>query len=68
MGKNLRSIAEPDLITTALAARRLGVSLTMVRQLIHSGEIRGHKIGRAIRVDPVSLEEYLERSRIGSSR
>lgn len=43
------------------AAEQLGVSLTTIKALIRTGEIRSVKIGRARRVPLDALQEYVSR-------
>lgn len=42
------------------AAAALGIGLTKLKEMIHSGEIRSVKIGRLRRITKSSLEEYLQ--------
>ena len=66
--KTVRAVSQSDLITTKQAYTRLNISPTLLRSLIHSGEVIAYRIGKVYRVDSASLDAYLERSRIGSSR
>ena len=44
------------------AARRLaGLSRTKLYRLAKTGEIKGARIGRSVRINRASLEEYMER-------
>lgn len=54
-----------DLVMVKEVAQRLRLGLTKVYDLAHKGEIRAYKMDGAVRVDPASVDEYLERSRMG---
>lgn len=50
-------------VTVAEAARRLGCATSTVRELVNSGRLRGHRIGkgdnpRGIRISARSIEAY----------
>ena len=49
------------LLTVAEVARILSVSTSLVYRLIQSGELPAIQLGRAIRVRPAELEQYLAR-------
>lgn len=51
-------------IPIAEAAAEIGVSPRTVRGLLERGEIRGHRVGRAVRVYLESLEDYQRRNEI----
>jgi excisionase family DNA binding protein len=43
-------------------AKRLSISKSMAWKLVAYGQIRSVRIGRAVRVRPADVEEYLARS------
>jgi excisionase family DNA binding protein len=43
------------------ARRLVGLSRTTLYRLIKIGEIKGARIGRSVRINRASLEEYMER-------
>lgn len=50
-----------DYISTAEAAKRLGVNVQRVRKLISEGRITSRKIGRDHLVDPASVAAFKPR-------
>ena len=50
---------EPDLVSLAIAAERLGVSVKTIRRRISDGTVRGYRVGRLIRVDMEELRRSL---------
>lgn len=50
---------EPDLVSLAVAAERLGVSVKTIRRRISDGTVRGYRVGRLIRVDMEDLRKSL---------
>ena len=52
-------------LTTAEAARELGVSDARIRQLAAAGELRGEKRGRDWFIDAASVEERKGRNENG---
>ena len=48
-------------ITIEAAAREMAVSPDTVRALLRRGELRGHRVGRAIRVYAESLGDFQRR-------
>lgn len=42
------------------AARLYGVSLDTIRRAINTGQLRAKKVGRVIRVDEKSLEDWFK--------
>ena len=50
---------EPDLVSLAVAAESLGVSVKTIRRRISDGTIRGYRVGRLIRVDMDELRKSL---------
>jgi len=51
------------LLTVRDTARRLALCEKSVRTLIGSGELRAVRIGRAVRVSPLDLADFIERAR-----
>lgn len=54
---------EPEFITVASIATRLGVSKMTVYRLINNGELAAIKIGRTYRVPTKAFEQFLEDSK-----
>lgn len=50
---------EPALVSLAVAAERLGVSVKTIRRRISDGTVRGYRVGRLIRVDLDELRKSL---------
>jgi excisionase family DNA binding protein len=48
-----------QLISTAKAAERLGVSPNTGRSLIAQGLIKGYKVGRLIKLDSEAVENFI---------
>jgi excisionase family DNA binding protein len=53
-------------LTYAEAQTVCGLGRTTLWKLLSSGEIRAARVGRAVRLNRRSLEEYLERASEGS--
>lgn len=51
-------------ITLEEAASEMSVSPETIRKLLGRGELRGHRVGRAIRVYQESVEDYQRRHEI----
>ena len=49
-----------ELLTVRQAAKHLAVAEITVRRLIESGDLRAHRIGRAVRIPVDSIQSYLE--------
>jgi excisionase family DNA binding protein len=43
------------------ARRLVGLSRTTLYRLVKTGEIKGARIGRSVRINRASLEDYMER-------
>jgi excisionase family DNA binding protein len=43
----------------------VGLSRTTLYRLVKTGEIKGARIGRSVRINRASLEEYMERQTVG---
>ena len=54
--------ANGRLLRLAEVAERLSISKSMAWKLVAYGQLRSVKIGRAVRVRPSDVEEYLARS------
>jgi excisionase family DNA binding protein len=52
-------VAGPRLLRIDDVSERLAISRSMAWKLVSIGEIRSLRIGRAVRVRPEDLEEYL---------
>ena len=55
----------PQWLRFAAAERYSGLGRTTLRRLINTGEIRAARIGKSIRVNRLSLDEYMERHVFG---
>lgn len=61
-------MAEPKFISTREAAKRLGLSLGTVQQMVERGELRAWKTaGGHRRIDEASVESYHQRARTGAT-
>lgn len=61
-----------EAITVAEAARRLGCHHSTVRELLVTGELKGHRIGkgsnpRGVRVHVASIRRYKARNELGGA-
>lgn len=54
-----------DFITTAEAARRLGVAAVTVRWLISNGVLPARRVGRDWLIDPADLDKARDRRKPG---
>ncbi len=52
------------LITVRAVAARLGVSAASVYKLCQRGELRGIRIGGALRFQPSAIDEYFDRPKL----
>ena len=57
-------VAEPRYVSYALAERMFGLSRTTLWRLLKAGEIEGVRVGRALRLSVVSIEEFLTTRKI----
>ena len=53
-----------DWLSTADAAKALGITPRTLYRFINSGELAGYRFGRVIRVKRVDVEAFIESSRI----
>ena len=53
---------EPTWLTYQEAQRLVGLGRTTLWRLVSAGEVKSARIGRAVRINRRSLEEYLERA------
>jgi len=61
-------MTEPKYISTREAAKRLGLSLGTVQQMVERGELRAWKTaGGHRRIDEASVESYHQRARTGAT-
>ena len=51
--------AQNHLISTAQAARRLGVSPNTVRNFIADNKLKGYKVGRLIKLNSAEVEVFI---------
>lgn len=56
------SVEAPRFISTTKAAKQLDVSPNLLRKLIYDGHIKAIQVGRLIRVDAASLDEFIARN------
>ncbi len=47
------------------ARRLVGLSRSTLYRLVKTGEIKGARIGRSVRINRASLDEYMERQTVG---
>jgi len=59
---NLADRASERLLRLDEVAERLSISKSMAWKLVAYGQLRSVRIGRAVRVRPPDVEEYLARS------
>lgn len=57
------AIQEPAWISYSEAQRYAGLGRTKLFELVSAGEVEAAKIGRAVRINRRSLDEYMERHR-----
>jgi excisionase family DNA binding protein len=48
-----------NLLSTAIAGKRLGVHPQTIRNWIREGRLRGYRVGHQLRVDPADLAAFL---------
>lgn len=60
------SVASITLLTLRETAERLALSERMIRSLIAAKRLRRVQIGRAVRIDPVDLRAFVEKSKGGA--
>lgn len=58
-------MTDRPLLTVAQVAECLQLSVRQVRRLIKSGELKVHRIGRAVRIEPYDFAAFLARRRLG---
>ena len=47
------------------ARQLVGLSRSTLHKLVKAGEVKGARIGRSVRINRASLEEYMERQTVG---
>ena len=52
---------QPTWLTYEEAQRLVGLGKTTLWRLVSAGEVKAARVGRAVRINRHSLEEYLER-------
>ncbi len=57
---------EPKWITYDEAQRLVGLGHTTLWRLVKSGEVKSARVGRAVRLERGSLEDYMERQTEGT--
>jgi excisionase family DNA binding protein len=57
----------PQWLRFAVAESYSGLGRTTLRRLINTGDIRAARIGKSIRINRVSLDEYMERHVLGAN-
>ena len=62
------SVSEPDYLTAAEAASRLGISLRSVRRRIADGSLPSARIGHAVRIPAAALELPVARPGLSAAR
>jgi excisionase family DNA binding protein len=65
-GVSWRAMAKQEItwLSTAAAARHLGITPRTLYRLIDEGEIAAYKFGRVIRLQEGDVNAFIERSRI----
>jgi excisionase family DNA binding protein len=58
----MHSEVKPQWVTYAEAQRLVGLGRTTLWRLVSSGDVRAARVGRAVRIDRKSLEEFMERT------
>lgn len=65
----MSKIEKPNhLLTVDAVAERLVVHVRTVRRKIADGELVAHRFGRALRVSPADLDDYVKRNRASGPR
>lgn len=63
---NVGNTRVSQFISTVKAAEILDISPNLLRKLIYDGQIKAIQIGRLIRVDSASLEEFIAQNRFNA--
>jgi excisionase family DNA binding protein len=61
----VQTTIEPKWLTYEEAQRLVGLGHTTIWKLVRSGEIKSAQVGRAVRINRESLEDYMERAARG---
>jgi excisionase family DNA binding protein len=61
-------VTDPDYLTAAEAASRLGISLRTVRRRIADGSLPSARIGHAVRIPAAALDLPVARPRVAAAR
>lgn len=60
VSKPVGSESKPiQLISTAQAAKRLGVHPNTVREFIANNQLKGYRVGRLIKLDATAIEAFI---------
>ena len=57
----------PQWLRFAAAESYSGLGRTTLTRLINTGEIRAARIGKSVRINRISLDEYMERHVLGAN-
>ena len=68
LGGIIRPVTDPDYLTAAEAASRLGISIRTVRRRIADGSLPSARIGHAVRIPAAALELPVARPREAAAR
>ena len=60
----LRRMTEDQWVSTAEAARRLGITPRTLYRFIDEGQLPGYKFGRVLRLRASEIEAFIEASRV----
>jgi excisionase family DNA binding protein len=58
----------PQWLRFTAAESYSGLGRTMLTRLINTGEIRAARIGKSVRINRTSLDEYMERHVLGANK
>ena len=64
----IRPVTDPDYLTAAEAASRLGISLRTVRRRIADGSLPSARIGHAVRIPAAALDLPVAHPRVAAAR
>ncbi|POX86073.1 hypothetical protein C3477_23255 [Mycobacterium kansasii] len=56
----------PRFISTTKVAKQLDISPNLLRRLIYDGQLKAIQVGRLIRVDAASLDEFIAQNTFGA--
>ncbi|MEL7207821.1 MAG: helix-turn-helix domain-containing protein [Actinomycetota bacterium] len=58
------SSSEIEWLSTAEAAKRLGITPRTLYRFVNEGQLAGYRFGRVIRLKASEIDEFIEQSRI----